>query len=159
MIKNCVVLCLVLLLPTITAEERVVYTVRLPDGQQLAVTQQPSDLILSSHEEITLRFAFEKKVKRLGTERWISSPRDITAYTVVLDGVPWEFDPASIWVDIELEKGEHSLHLEDKEGNTVISSERTIKIVERRTSIPSFGITLLYFLLGLFIVYRRKIKK
>lgn len=160
MMKKSVVLCLVLLLlPLIAAEERVVYTVYPKEEKQPAITRQSGDLILSSHKEITLRFRFEKKVKRLDAEQWVSSPRDIAAYTVVVDGVPRDSDPASLWTDIKLEKGEHPLHLEDKDGKTVKSSRRTIKIVEKGTSIPSFAITMIYFVLGLFIVYTRKIKK
>ncbi len=136
------------------AEERVVYTIHpMEETQYPAATTTTHDLILSTHETIDIRYRLEEKIiLKFGIEQW--KPVEGTrSYVMVIDGTQVETMP------ITLRKGEHSLYLVDENGEKVKYSERTIKIVDHGSSVPSFALALVYFGIGLAIVYRRKIKK
>jgi len=157
--KKIFALCIILLsLSLISAEERVFYTVFPVENMRYpAFTSKNNDLIISLHEEIGINFRIEEKVviEYMGTQiaTWETSQKNMYPHKLVIDGVPIEE------TKVTLEKGDHSLYLIDENGVKVENSERTIKIVKRGSSLPSFAIAILYFGIGLFISYKRKVKK
>lgn len=157
--KKIFALCIILLsLPLISAEERVFYTVFPVENMRYpAFTNKNNDLIISLYEEIGINFRIEEKVviEYMGTQivTWETSQKNMYPHKIVIDGVPMED------TKVTLEKGDHSLYLIDENGVKVENSERTIKIVKRGSSLPSFAIAILYFGIGLFISYKRKMKK
>jgi len=146
-------------MPLISAEERVAYTVFPVNGDHIspAITSKNNDLIISLHEEIGINFRIEEKVviEYMGTQivTWEDSQKNMYPHKIVIDGVPMEE------TKVTLEKGDHFLYLIDENRVKVENSERTIKIVKRGSSLPSFAIAMLYFGIGLFITYKRKVRK
>lgn len=158
--KKIFALCIILLsLPLISAEERVFYTVFPVKGDHVspAFTSKNNDLIISLYEEIGINFRIEEKVviEYMGTQivTWEDSQKNMYPHKIVIDGVLMGE------TKVKLKKGDHSLYLIDENGVKVENSERTIKIVKRGSSLPSFAIAILYFGIGLFISYKRKVKK